>query len=82
MPAALFWLSILTNKLRLLPREAHSPGKLSLTKNIRLKGESQTKSLLTDLSTGHCHHYWQTLKAIASASVCSVSSSPTVIYSS
>lgn len=43
MPAALFWLSILTNKLRLLPREAHSPGKSSLTKNIRRKGEGQSK---------------------------------------
>lgn len=82
MPAALFWLSILTNKLRLLPREALSPGKFILTKNVRLKGEGQAKSLLKDISTGHCHHYWQNPKAIASASICSVSSSPTVIYSS
>lgn len=59
MPAALFWLSILINKLRLLPREAHSPGKFSLTKNIRLKGEGQATSLLKDISTGHCYHYWQ-----------------------
>lgn len=82
MPAALFWLSILTNKLRLLPREAHSPGKSSLTKNIRRKGEGQAKSLLRDISTGHCHHYWQTPKATASASICSVSRSPAIIYSS
>lgn len=59
MPAALFWLSTLINKLRLLPREAHSPGKFRLTKNIRLKGEWQAKSLLKDISTGHCYHYWQ-----------------------
>lgn len=76
MPAALFWLSIPTNKLRLLPREAHSPGKLSLTTNIRIKGEGQAKSLLKDISTCHCHHHWQTPKATASASICSVSSSP------
>lgn len=82
MPAALFWFSILTSKLRLLPREAHSPGKFSLTKTVRLKGEGQAKSLLKDINTGHCYHYWQTLKAIASASICSVSRSPTVIYSS
>lgn len=82
MPAALFWLSVLTNKLRLLPREALSPGKFILTKNVRLKGEGQAKSFLKDISTGDCHHYWQNPKAIASASICSVSSSPTVIYSS
>lgn len=82
MPAALFWLSILTNKLRLLPREAHSPGKFILTKNVRLKGERQPKSLLKDVSTAHGHHFWQNPKATASASICSVSSSPKVIYSS
>lgn len=82
MPVALFWPSILTNKLRLLSREAHSPGKFSLTKNIRIKGEGQAKSLLKNVSTHHCHHYWQTPKATASASICSVSSSPMVIYSS
>lgn len=41
MPAALFWLSILTNKLRVLPREAHSPEKFSLTKNVTLQGEAK-----------------------------------------
>lgn len=51
-------------------------------KNARLKGEREAKSLLKDVSTAHGHHYWQNPKATASASICSVSSSPTVIYSS
>lgn len=60
--------SILTNKLRVLPREAHSPGKLILTSNVRLKKEEgQAKTFLKDVSTGYYHHYLQIPKAIASA---------------
>lgn len=59
--------SILTNKLRLLPREAHSPGKLSLTLVVKIKEkEGQAKTFLKDTSTSY-YHYLQTPRAIASA---------------
>lgn len=43
------------------------------TSDFRAKDK---QSLCSKTSTGHCHHYWQTPKAIASASICSVSRSP------
>lgn len=47
--------SVLTNKLKLLPREAHSPGKLILTSHGRLQG--QAKIFLKNTSPGYYHHY-------------------------
>lgn len=75
--------SLLTNKLRPLPREAHSPGKLILTSNVRLKEEEgQAKTFLKDVSTGYYHHYLQTSKAIAAAGISSIFSNPTLTYTS
>lgn len=37
LPAALFWTSLLTNKLSVLPREAHSPGKLMRANSVGRK---------------------------------------------
>lgn len=83
LPAALFWHPYSPNKLRLLPREAHSPGKLILTSNVRLKEEEgQAKTFLKVTSTGYYCHYIQTPKAIASAGISSIFSNPMLIYTS
>lgn len=74
--------SVLTNKLKLLPREAHSPGKLIFTSHGTLQEEEgQAKTLLKNTSPGY-YHYIQTPKAIASAGTSFNFSSLTLIYTS
>jgi len=68
--------SLLTDKLRLFLKAAHSPGKLILTSSVRIEEEEgQAKTFLKDASTGYYHHYrpqtpqHQLVSAVSSATL-------------